>query len=86
MTRSNREIGLFSNPSVYAGIAIVLALQAAFVLLPFMHDIFGSARIGLTALAYAALGALLILPVTAIEEHWRRARASRPRSRGRRTS
>ena len=28
LTRSNREIGLFSNPSVYAGIAIVLALQA----------------------------------------------------------
>ena len=78
LTRSNRELGWWSNPSVYAGIAIVLLLQAAFILLPFMHEVFGAARIDARALVTAAAAALLILPVTAAEEHWRRSRAARP--------
>jgi magnesium-transporting ATPase (P-type) len=71
VTRPNRELGWWSNPAVYVGIASVLALQAAFVLVPFMHEAFGSARIDLQALAWAVGGALLILPVTAVEERWR---------------
>jgi magnesium-transporting ATPase (P-type) len=78
LTRSNRELGWWSNPSVYVGIAVVLLLQAAFILLPFMHEVFGAARIDARALFTAAAAALLILPVTAAEEHWRRARAARP--------
>jgi magnesium-transporting ATPase (P-type) len=80
LTRSNRELGWWSNPSVYAGIAVVLALQAAFVAAPFMHDIFGAARIDAQALASAAAGALLIIPVTALEERWRRARLTASRA------
>jgi calcium-translocating P-type ATPase len=78
LTRSNRELGWWSNPSVYAGIALVLLLQAGFIVLPFMHEVFGAARIDARALVTAAAAALLILPVTAAEEHWRRARAARP--------
>ena len=39
LTRPNRELGRWSNPSVYAGIAGVLALQALFVFAPFMHGL-----------------------------------------------
>jgi calcium-translocating P-type ATPase len=80
LTRSNRELGWWANPAAYAGIAIVLALQAVFTYAPFMHAIFDAASIDLTALGLAAAGALLVLPVTAVEERWRvrRARAERP--------
>jgi magnesium-transporting ATPase (P-type) len=82
LTRPNREIGRWSNPLVYAGIAVVLALQAAFAYAPFMHDVFGAAAIDARAVAVAAAAALVILPVTWIEERWRvrRAGASRVRS------
>jgi Ca2+-transporting ATPase len=89
LTRSNRELGWWSNPAVYVGIAIVVLLQAAFIALPFMHDVFGAAAIDARALASAAAGALLVLPVTALEERWRRSRAQSAspgggrRSRGR---
>jgi calcium-translocating P-type ATPase len=77
LTRPNREIGRWSNPSVYAGIGVVLLLQALYVALPFMHGVFGSARIDSQALASAAAAALIILPVTWVEERWRVRRRSR---------
>ena len=76
LTRPNRELGHWSNPSVYAGIATVLGLQALFVFAPFMQSIFGSAALGARELAWAAVGSTLVLPVTWIEERWR----GRPRS------
>ena len=75
LTRPNRELGHWSNPSVYAGIGIVLALQALFVFAPFMQAIFGSAPLGARELAWAAVAAIVILPVTWVEERWRVARA-----------
>ena len=71
LTRPNREIGHWSNPTVYAGIATVLALQALFVFAPFMQSIFGSAALGPRELAWAAAASTLVLPVTWIEERWR---------------
>jgi calcium-translocating P-type ATPase len=71
LTRPNREIGRFSNPLVYAGIAVVLGLQALFVLAPPMHDVFGSAPIDAQAVAVSVAAALVILPVTWVEERWR---------------
>ena len=62
LTRPNREIGHWSNPTVYAGIAAVLALQALFVFAPFMQSIFGSAALGARELAWAAAGSTLVLP------------------------
>jgi magnesium-transporting ATPase (P-type) len=80
LTRPNRELGHWSNPSVYAGIAIVLALQALFVFAPFMQSLFGSAALGARELVWAAAASLLVLPVTWVEERWRvRRGASRPR-------
>ncbi len=77
LTRPNRELGRWSNPSVYAGIATVLALQALFVFAPFMQSIFGSAAIGVRELAWAAAASTLVLPVTWLEERWRVRRAPR---------
>ena len=81
LVRSARELGWWSNPAVYAGIGLVLVLQAAFIRLPAMHEVFGSATLDARALALAGAGALLVLPVTAVEERWRRGRAA---ARGRR--
>jgi hypothetical protein len=52
-------------------------LQAFYVTLPFMHDLFGSARLDEQALALATASALVILPVTWVEERWRVRRLSR---------
>jgi Ca2+-transporting ATPase len=71
LTRPNRELGHFSNPSVYAGIAAVLVLQAAFVYVPVMQSVFGSAALDGRELGWALAGALLVLPVTWVEERWR---------------
>jgi magnesium-transporting ATPase (P-type) len=71
LTRPNRELGHFSNPAVYAGIGTVLALQALFVYAPFMHTVFGSAALGTRELAWCAAAALLIGPVTWVEERAR---------------
>jgi magnesium-transporting ATPase (P-type) len=71
LTRPNREIGHWSNPAVYAGILVVLVLQAAFVTLPIMHDAFGSARLDFQTLALAFGASLVVFPVTWVEERWR---------------
>jgi calcium-translocating P-type ATPase len=76
LTRSNRELGWWSNPAVYAGILVVLILQAAFILLPFMHQAFGAAPLDARSLGLAVIAALLVLPVTALEERWRRSRSN----------
>jgi magnesium-transporting ATPase (P-type) len=71
LTRPNRELGHWSNPSIYVGIAGALALQALFVYAPFMQSIFGSAALGARELAWAAASATAVLPVTWVEERWR---------------
>jgi magnesium-transporting ATPase (P-type) len=80
LTRPNRELGYWSNPAVYAGIAAVLALQALFVYAPFMQAIFGSAALSPRELVWAALGAALVLPVTWLEERRRVRRLSPSRT------
>lgn len=79
LTRPNRELGHFSNPTIYAGIAAVLVLQALFVFAPFMHSVFGSAALGARELGWAAVAAALVLPVTWVEERWRVRRLARTR-------
>ncbi len=71
LTRPNREIGRWSNPAVYVGIAVVLVLQVLFVALPPMQDLFASTLLDARAIAWAAGASLLILPVTWLEERWR---------------
>lgn len=62
------RIGLFSNPAVYLGVAIVLLAQAAFVYLPQLQAVFGSAPLAWTDLMVAALVGLLIVPLVSLEK------------------
>jgi magnesium-transporting ATPase (P-type) len=74
---SLRSIGLFSNPTVYVGIAALLLLQVGFVYLPFMNTLFGSAPLGVVDWLKSAAVALFVLPVIGLERWWRRRRAVR---------
>ena len=65
------KIGLWSNPFVYAGIATLLALQAAFVYLPVMNTLFGTAPLNADALLKSVLVAAAVLPVISLEKWWR---------------
>lgn len=62
------EIGLFSNPSVLIGIAILLILQACYVYLPFMNSLFGSSPLSLNSWIESALYGAVILPIISIEK------------------
>ena len=66
------EIGLFSNPWVYAGIGAILALQMGFVYLPFMNVLFGSAPLGPAAWGQSLLIGALVLPVVGLEKALRK--------------
>lgn len=71
------EIGIWSNPWIYAGIGALLALQLGFTYLPFMNAVFGSVPIGLDAWARAAAVAFPIMPMIGIEKWWLRRRDRR---------
>jgi Ca2+-transporting ATPase len=65
------KIGLFSNPTVFIGIAALLILQALFIYAPFMHAIFGTAPLSAQDLLVATLVGMLILPVISAEKYLR---------------
>ena len=71
------RIGLGSNPAVYVGIATVLLAQAAFVYLPPLQAVFGSAALEWDDLVVAALVGLCITPVVVLEKWLMRRAASR---------
>jgi Ca2+-transporting ATPase len=68
------RIGMFSNLTVFAGIAAILALQALFIYAPFMHAIFGSAPLSAGDVFASVLVGTVILPVVGLEK-WLRRRA-----------
>ncbi len=74
LTHSALRIGLWSNPWVYVGIAVLLVLQLGFVYLPFMNSLFGSAPLDAMAWVRAALAALIVVPVIGLEKGLRRLR------------
>jgi magnesium-transporting ATPase (P-type) len=79
------KVGLLSNRTVYLGIAVLLALQAAFVYVPAMHRIFNSAPLSPQAIGWAMLVGAIILPVISLEKAlWARSQRTREgrRSRG----
>ncbi len=61
-------IGLFSNPTVFPGAALVLALHALFIYLPFMQRIFRTEALPVEDLALTAGCAFLILPLVSCEK------------------
>ncbi len=62
------RIGLFSNPSIYIGIGLLLLFQAAFIYLPVMNQLFSSAPLDLEAWGKSTLCAASVLPVIALEK------------------
>jgi len=62
------KIGLFSNPTVYIGIAVLLILQMGFIYLPFMNLLFGSAPLNLDAWLKSIFCAAMVLPVISLEK------------------
>ena len=62
------RIGFFSNPTVFAGIGVLLLLQAGFIYLPFMQAVFGTAALQPGALALSVLAAASIQPLISAEK------------------
>ena len=79
LTGSARDVGLWRNPWIYVGIAVLLALQVAFVYLPALQRAFGSAPLDGAGWLRAAAAALTVVPVVAAEKWWRRRAARVPR-------
>jgi Ca2+-transporting ATPase len=65
-------LGLWSNLTLYLGIVLLLLLQAGFVYLPVMNQLFGSVPLGFVEWCRAALVGIIILPVISLEKAWRR--------------
>ena len=70
------KVGLWSNPFIYVGIAIVVVLHLCFIYLPPMNAIFGSAPLDLQSLVAATALGFVIAPVISVEKWVRRRRAS----------
>ncbi len=62
------QVGFFSNRTVFVGIGALLMLQAGFIYLPFMQDVFGTAALQPQALGLSALVAALVLPLISLEK------------------
>jgi magnesium-transporting ATPase (P-type) len=69
-----RSIGWWSNPWIYAGIAVLLVLHAGFVHLPTAHALFGTAHLTPAQWALAAAAGAVVVPAVAVEKWWRRVR------------
>lgn len=73
------SVGLWSNPWIWFGLALMALLQLAFVYLPFMNTLFRSAAIDLDSwLRILACGLAISLMVGA-EKWWRRKTSSKNR-------
>ncbi|MBS1153534.1 MAG: ATPase, P-type (transporting), superfamily, subfamily, partial [Myxococcaceae bacterium] len=66
------RLGFFSNRTVFAGIGLLLVLQAAFIYFPPMQAVFGTAWLAPEAVGLSALVASLVFPVIALEKALRR--------------
>ncbi len=66
------QLGLFTNRYVFAGIASVLLLQAAFVYAPVMNTLFRTSPLNPIDLLFAVLLGVIIVPIVAAEKAVRR--------------
>jgi Ca2+-transporting ATPase len=67
-------IGLWTNRWIYVGIGVVLLLQLAFIYLPWMQAVFGSAPLRPTSWLEALAVAFFILPAIGVEKWVRKRR------------
>ena len=72
------SIGLWSNMTVFIGIAALLLLQLGFIYLPFMNAIFGSLPLSAKDLLVASVAGMIILPVISVEKLLRNRLEARP--------
>ncbi|ATB50539.1 cation-translocating P-type ATPase [Corallococcus macrosporus] len=70
---SVRKVGLFSNRTVFVGMGLLVLLQVAFMYLPFMQRVFGTAPLGLKDVGLSILVGAVVLPVVGLEK-WLRQR------------
>jgi Ca2+-transporting ATPase len=82
LTRSVFAVRPWSNPWIYAGIGGVLLAQAAFVHLPLLNGLFGSAPLSAGAWLRALLVALVVIPVAEAHKAWARRGAGADRRDG----
>jgi Ca2+-transporting ATPase len=62
------SLGVFSNPSVFTGIGVLLLLHACFIYLPPLQSLFGSAALDTRAWLIAILAGAIVLPVISLEK------------------
>jgi magnesium-transporting ATPase (P-type) len=62
-------LGLWTNPWVVGGVALMLALQLLFTYAPFMHVLFGSAAIGGAAWLRMAAVAVAVFALVELDKH-----------------
>ena len=67
--------GVFSNPSLFIGIGILLLLQACFIYLPPLQALFATAALDARAWLYAMASGAIVLPVISLDK-WIRNRSS----------
>jgi magnesium-transporting ATPase (P-type) len=70
---------LFSNPAIYAGIAVTLAMHMAFVHMGAMNVVFHSAPLALGDWIVSALVAASVLPVITLDKSFHKKRGCHPR-------
>ena len=61
-------IGLFSNPTVFAGIGAILVLHLFFVYLPLLQQIFGTTALSAADFGMAAAAGFVIFPLVSLEK------------------
>jgi Ca2+-transporting ATPase len=76
LNRSAWSLGLFSNPWLLAGVALMLLLQGLFTYLPAMQAVFGTTALSLEDWLWL-LSAAAVITLAASLEKWLRGRMSR---------
>ncbi|WP_310600866.1 HAD-IC family P-type ATPase [Desulfobulbus sp.] len=69
-------IGMFSNPTIFWGIGVILALQALFIYLPFFQQVFRTEPLSFADIGLTAAASFLIFPAVSLEK-WIRTLAGR---------
>lgn len=69
------DIGLFSNPLIYAGVGATLVLELGFTHLPFMNALFETAPLPASEWAKSVLVAMSVLPIVSAAKRWQRTAA-----------
>ncbi len=62
------KIGIFSNKTIFIGIASILLLQALFIYTPFFQNIFGTTALGLMDVLLTIGTGFIIFPIISLEK------------------